>query len=420
MQVKVDSISAVEKKLSVSVPEERVVSEIEEAFKRLAKKVAIPGFRAGKVPRAILEQRFGASVEADVYQDLVQTTISDAIEENKLEAIRVYDLAEPKRKKGEGFSYSASVEVKPDFEPKDYLGVNVKAEKAEVTGEQIEEVLQRLRDSQAVLKHREEAKKPAKGDFVGITLQEVDAEGNLKSAKEDPREQTYEIGAELLQNDVEKEVLALSLGESAVVPVKLSNPDREIRARLTLKSVKEKILPDLNDEFAKSVGPFADLAALRAQVTKDLQIEMEQKNKANMTRKVLEEIVKKNPLMLPESLVTDELHHMIEGLGHRMAQMGISRLPEDYNHEKLHTEFRPEAEKHVHEQLVLEAIARKEGITVEEKDLLDQIKEIARTSKVPPAELRAHYEKTGRMASLRFQMVAHKTLDFLLGKANVK
>ncbi|MFH1262728.1 MAG: trigger factor [Pseudomonadota bacterium] len=420
MQVKVDSVSAVEKKLSVSIPEERVQTEIEEAFKQLSKKIAIPGFRAGKVPRTILEQRFGASVEADVYQDLVQKTVSEALTEHKLDAIRVYDIAEPKRKKGEGFSYVASIEVKPEIEPKDYLGIKVEASKTVVKEEQIQEVLKRLQDSQAVLKHREGVMKPTKGDFVGVTLQECDETGTVKATKEELREQTYEVGAELLQPEIEKGVTKITLGESTVVPVKLQNPDREIHAKLTLKTIKEKILPTLDDEFAKSVGPFADLNALREQVTKDLQTEVEQKAKSETVRKILDEIVKKNPLMLPETLVHEELHHMMEGLAHRMAQAGIQKLPDDYHPEKLEAEFRPEAAKHVHEQLLIEAVAKKEGLTIEEKEVSERIVSIAKAAKVPPGELRAHYEKSGKFESLRFQLLSQKTLDFLLSKANVK
>lgn len=420
MKVKVDTVSAVEKKLDISIPEERVASEIEQAYGRLAKKASIPGFRTGKVPRNILEQRFGQSVEEDVYQNLLQTSISDAIVENKLPAIRVYDVDEPKREKGKGFSYTAKIEIKPEFEPKDYTGVSVPSIKADVKKEQIQEVLTRLQDSQSVLKHREGATKPVKGDFAALTLQEADEEGNPKPTKEEPKEQTHEIGSEALQPEIEKAICALKVDESKVISVKLQNPDREVKAFVTLKAIKEKILPTLDDAFAKTLGPFENAKALKEQVTKDLQAENEQKAKSETIRKILDEIIKKNPLMLPESLVHDELHHMIDSFKQRMTQMGMQKLPEDYTEEKLHNEFRPEAEKHVHEQLLLEAIADKEKISVSNEDVTEKIKGMAEASKVPPAEVRAHYEKDGKIENLRFQMVAHKTLDFLLGQANVK
>src|SRR6266446_6343043 len=193
MKVRIESISPVKKKLLISVPEDEVLEEFDEAYRDLNKHARIPGFRPGKIPRALLEKRFGDSIQSEVYEKLVRKSILQAVRENDLEAVAVPEISEPKHDKGEGFSYVASLEVKPSFEAKDYKGIQVETEKSEVTQDQIKDVLSHLQDSHAVLKDREGATAPVKGDFVVVTIRDTNDEGTPRT-EEEPKEQIYEMG----------------------------------------------------------------------------------------------------------------------------------------------------------------------------------------------------------------------------------
>ncbi len=421
MKVKVDSLSNIKKKLSVTVPEGDVIEGLDEAYRKVGQQAQIPGFRPGKIPRSLLEKRFGSAVEAEVYQDLVKKTVAQALDENKLNAIHVSEITDPQRKEGEGFSYVASIEVKPEIDPQDYHGVKIKGTQTEVTEEQVEAVYKQLGDAHAVLKHREGIKKPKSGDFVSVLLEETDEEGNLKTNKDtpEPKEQTFELGAQVLQPELEKHILSLKLEETKPITLK-SKEEKEIHLRTTLKAIKEKILPERNDEFAKSVGPFENLAALHAKIEEDLKQEMETKSKTDNSRALLDAILKKNPVELPDSLVDSELHDLMHGVWDRLRQAGIKDVPAEYSEDKLRKEMRPDAVRRVHEQLLLEGIANKEKIEVASSQVDERIGQMAASTKVPAAELRSYYEKSGRLSLLHFQLLAQKTLDFLLAKAIIK
>ncbi len=429
MKASLESLSSIKKKLSISIPEEEILKQFDKAYDHLARTAQIPGFRKGKVPRALLEQRHAAAVENQVYEDLVRDTLIQALRENDLAPVSVPEIEEPKREKGTGFSFVASVEVKPKFEPKNYKGIKVTKPATELKEEQIQEVLTKLQDAQSVLKDREGATKPVAGDFVMITIQGTDDAGNLTAPDAQPKEQPYEIGGKILHADVEKAVLKLGIGESAPVTIqgkvtKKDQPDqteeKEFHVRVTLKGIKEKVLPALTDEFAKSVGPFENLAALRARIEEDLKKEMEDNARGEMARKILETLSQDNPIELPPSLVDHEVHQIIHGFWSQLEQAGMREIPEEYSEEKMHEKVLPDAQRRVHEQLLIEAVARNEKIKVEEAEVTKRISDLAAAAKVPVAEFRAFYEKTNRTDGLRFNLLAQKTLDFLLSAANIK
>jgi trigger factor len=429
MKVSVESLSSIRKKLSISLPEEAVLRQFDEAYERLRRSAEVPGFRKGKVPRPMLEKRFGASVEAQVYEDLVRDSMFKALKDEDLNAVAIPEIEEPKREKGTGFSYVASVEVKPKFEPKNFKEIKVVKPATDVKDEQVAEVLTKLQDAQSVLKEREGATKPVKGDFVGLIIRGIDEAGNLTAPDAETKEQIYEIGGGILHPDLEKAVLKMSLNDAAPVTVqgKISKADdpsqieeKEIHVQVTLKAIKEKILPALTDDFAKSVGPFENLEALKKRIREDLAKEAGDNAKGEMAKQILDSLVKDNPLELPPSLVDHEVHQIIRGFWQQLERAGMREIPEEYSEEKLHEKVLPDAQRRVHEQLLIEAVAAKENISVEEAGVTKKITELAGIAKVPAAEFRAFYEKTNRIEALRFNLLAQKTLDFLLSTANIK
>lgn len=415
LKVKIDDVSPVQKKLSVSVSEEYVQNEMEKAFQDVNKNAKIPGFRSGKVPRALIEKRFGAAIEADVLQDVIRGTISKALDEHKLDAVHVSEIMEPKRVKGEGFSYVASVEVKPVFEVKSYTDVKIEGDKVVIDDAKVEESLRHLQDSQSVLKPIDGATEAKKGQFAALSVKDL----TDPKAKES-RDQLYEVGSEHSRAEIDAALATLKVGESAKVEFNDEKSGKKFEVEITLKGVKEKVSPAIDDELAKSVGPFASLAALKERLQKDLTEEAAAKMDATNTRKILDKILKDNPLPLPQSLVHQEIDRLCQGVEQRMKESGIDKFPEGFSHEKLHDDLKPDAERNVHEQLLIEAIAKKENIQVEAEEIFERIRTQAQGARIPVAELEAYYQKSGGIAELGAQILVKKTLDFLRSKANIK
>ena len=240
------------------------------------------------------------------------------------------------------------------------------------------------------------------------------------------------IGHEQSPKEVDEAILKMSVGETQEVTFKQEHQHNhaegescghdhsDVKIRITLKAIKTKILPEINDDFAKTVGPFENLEALKKQITEDLEKEMSERNKVENVKTLIAEVLKNNPATLPETLVENELVQLRQEMFQHMISSGMSQLPKDFSEEKMNTELKPEAQRRVHEQLVLAAIAKKENIEVTETEVQARISQYAQLMKKPVGEVRAQYTQNGRLDGLRFQILAQKTLDFLLSQANIK
>ncbi|MCI5072526.1 trigger factor [bacterium] len=417
MNVKVENQSSFEKKVIVEIPEAQVVEEIDKAYKGLKNQANIPGFRKGKAPRAILEKKYGPSVEAQVYQDLVRSSVAEVIEKENLNAINVKNISEPNRDEKKGFSYHAIIEVKPELKPKKYTGIKVKEEKVEVGDKEIEQALDHIRQSQAVLQKKEKALTPKKGDFAAIRIESLLA---TPGEENKAQERIYEVGAKGGQEVLDNALLKMTVGQSEAVTFHDKKNNKDLNMRVHLDEIKEKVLPEVNDDLAKSLGQFKTLAELKDKLKEDLIEEAQKRSKHKKVDGLLETLRKNNPVEVPPTLVSNEIQFMLENIQNQMRYSGVPAFPEDYTQEQIINELKPDAEKRVHDQLLIEAIAKAEDITVDDKAFNDKIADLAKQSKVPTAELKAYYEKTHRLDSVRFDMVWEKTIDFLLEKASSK
>lgn len=418
MEVKINDVSSVEKKLSISVPEETVQAELSKAFRSLKTRARIPGFRPGKVPMSILEKRFGPSVEAEVLQDLVKNTVWQAVTDHELTALNVREVTNPKREKGKGFSYEASIEIKPDIQPQKYTGLKIKSAEKKITDKEVKASLDHIRESQAVLKNKDDATLAKKGDFVSL---EIKPAGAKPDEATQPKVELYEVGNEKGQTELDKALETLKLGESASVTLKNNaNEAESVTVQVTLKAIKEKNLPKLDDAFAKTLGAeFKTLDDLKKRLQADLEKEAVTQARDAHVNALMETICKNNPMDLPQSLVEEESQHMLHNLMQRFQSQGIKELPAEFDQNKIKADFKPQAEKRVHEQFMIDAISRAEKIEVSEQELDEKLKDMAKSSNVPVGELRSYYEKNNHLSSVRFQLLTEKTLDFLLSKATI-
>jgi trigger factor len=424
MKIQVETLSPVERKVTVEVDPERVSREFDRAYASLGRRVKLKGFRAGKVPRGVLERNFREQVEGEVLERLVSTTFDEAVREKDIDAVAPphVDVAEPGLGLGRPLSYSARVEVKPRIEPKDYRGLPVQRRTPQVTEQTVDAELERLRQSMAQLVPVEGRFDARMGDWAVI-----DYEGTLDGQ---PFEGGKAEGAVVQVAEgsfFSGDIAALAgrrLGESVELdqafPADFRDPKlrgRSARFQVTLKGLRSQQIPSLDDAFAKEVGleGIDTLAALRDRIRSDLEKRERKKAEAELHDALLKGALARNDFEVPPALVERTIDAMVESTAQRFARQGVDLRQMDLDAARLRADLREHALLQVKGALLLEAIAEAEKIEVSEEDVQAELARRAEELGVPVARLQVRPEAR---AGLRQRVREDKAVALLASHAN--
>jgi|GEM_PF-5017063 len=421
MQIKLESLSSVKKKIQVLLNQDQYQSQLDQAYRDLQKNVSIPGFRKGKTPKAMLQKRFGENVKKEVHQGIQREGIQKAIADHALEPINITDVTDITENTDQTFAFSASLETHPSLTLKDYAGLKVAKSKDDVTEESILDVLKRFQDMHATMKPLD-IQSPKKGQYASVQIQSLNPDGSPveNTTPEPPQDQLHQVGHESAIKEIDDAIAELSIGQSTKVNI-AKNEEKNIpglHVELTLKAIKEKILPEINDSFAQTLGPYKTLDALKVKIKEDLQAELDMQKRVGYAVDILNQLCELHPTELPETLLAQELISLKTEFFNRTVAQGQS-LPEDFKVENLDNELKPEAQKRVHEFIVIKAIAKKENIEVTPQEFDRKISELSHAYKKPPKELVSELSKNHRLEKVQDEILFQKTLDFLVGKANI-
>ena len=421
-----EDIEPTTKKLKVEVPAETVTDRIQKALVQVRRSSKFKGFRPGKAPLAMIKRMYGAQIEQEVTQELINESVPIALDETEYELAAAPNLEESDYKDGEPYRFTLALEIKPQFDISGYDGIELSRDSVNVTGEMIDERLEQFRQAYATTKTVEEDRPLKEGDLALIDYQTfVDGEpleGGVNSNYQ------LEVGSGVFNEDFESELVGLSKDENKEITVtfddKHYNPKlagKEARFEVKVIDIKEKILPDLNDEFAKDLGgEFEGLDDLKKQVEEDL-IKVEERrveeSLQNMLKEKLSGLVE---LDIPESMVQRELESMIANMKFNLERSGLSLETAGMSEEKLREEYQPTALKQVKTSLILERITREKELSVTEEELQNRMLGIARESGQPPEKVLELYNQNHVLASLRSSMLEEKTLNNLLENAIIQ
>ncbi len=422
MDVRIEEVSAVEKKLVVDVPWETVSTRLTDAYKDLAKGVQLKGFRKGKVPRSVLERMFGPRVRAEVTFQLLQESFVTAATEHDLDAVAEPRLdGSPDIKKGQPLRLEAIVEVKGEVVASDYDDMELKKRRLEVTDEQVEQAIAELRREHTELVPIEERDVTASSDVVAVKVQgvvgehEIDRPAIMVDLGDDEREPLPGLAKALTGLPL------ASVDHVLELPIPEDHSDSSIAghtAKLTISitDARQKDVPELDDEFAKDTGKGETIDELRAKVREDLEGEQRKRITAELREAALRELVKRNQIAIAPALVERAVEFQWKRLQSMLGMQGGSSGLDSRMRESL----RPRAADDVRGQLLLEAIADKETLTVSEEELAAHIEELAAEGGKQAARLRAELDRDGRLDNIRFQLRQERTLDHIIGKARVE
>jgi trigger factor len=424
MNVKIEQVSSVKKKLSFEVPAEHVSTAIEKAYKKIGSTAKVKGFRPGKIPQAVLEQYYGPQMEQQVLNNLVNDTYFKALVEHKIPAVSGPSIVESSPlARGQVFTYQAEVEVKPDFEPKDYTGLKLQKEKLDADAKAIDERLREMAEGRAEMRPSTR-KKAAKGDFVSIDFEGF-VDGNpFDGGKAEGH--TLELGSGSFIPGFEDQLIGMKTGSDGEVNVTFPENygSKELAGKaalfkVRLHEIKEKVAPEIDDEFAKGFG-LESLAELRTKLEEGYISQEQGRIDGDLRERLMTALIEKNPVEVPETMVVDQLDFMVGNIRRRLQHQGLSLEMMGMNDEAFKGMYRETAVKQVQGSLILEAIARKENIRVEESELDGKLAEIAAMANAPLESVKKYYAEAEAKRGLISQVAEEKVIKFLLDAATVK
>ena len=423
MQVLIEDVSPVEKKLFVEIPWETVSQKLGNAYRELSKGVALKGFRKGKVPRPVLEQVYGQRINAEVAYELVRESFFHANQEHKLAAVaepRVEDAAPIK--KGQPFTFAAIIEVRGEVIPHNYTGLAIERRKLVIPDTGVDEGVAALRREHTELRPIEGRDVTAPGDIIGLSVTGMIGEHQINQPQ---------FAVDL--DDAEREPLPGMREALTGIPIDTKDKpleiqvpddhkDESIRGRkavlsVTILEARAKEVPALDDEFAKDTGKAETLDGLRGVLRKELEDKEQEAIDREAREGALRELIKNNQIPVAASLV----EKAVEMQYARLRQM-LGMKPERGNpglNDELRDKLRPAGADEVRGQLLLEAIAEKEAIKVSDDELAKHIEATAKARNTPAAKLRAEWQRDGRLDNVRYSLRQDKVLDFLVGKATI-
>ncbi len=423
MKVEVTSPSPVKRTMAIEVDAQEMERETREVLRGFAREARIPGFRPGKAPMSLVRARFGEKVVEEVRERVMTRCFHEAARENDVRPIGnpvIDDVGQ--QLEGEPFRFTVSFEILPEIEIKNYRGIEARRPAVAIADVDVDAALEELRQSRSQL-ITEEGRAASTGDVIVC-----DMRGAPEGGEPFERERIFlEVGSAQnppgFNDKLEGATAGSELAFSIDYPEEFENPDlagKSTGYEITVHEVKIRQVPELDDEFAKDLGDFEDLAALRERIREDLLARRRHEAEKELRDKILDKVLIENPVLLPEALVEDEIRHRLEEVVRRMMRQGIDPQKVELDWKKLRDQQEEPARKSVHARMVLDAIAKAESIEVERAEVNERIERDARAMGEPPEKLRQHLKKQGTMEALKTQLVREKSLDLLTAVANIQ
>ena len=424
MRASAEEISPIKKKISIEIPEDQVGQEVDSFYKELGRTAKIKGFRPGKVPRNILERYFKDYVKAEVVRKLIEESYPKALSETHLEPVSPPVVDPGEFVEGKPFQYSAVIEVKPEIKLEGYAGLKIEGKREEVKDEEVEERLKALQNLHSNLRTISEARTIQAGDYVILNYEASLGGKSLEGGK--AIDFTVEVGSGQFIPAFEEKLIGLKPEEESEIEVTFPQDygyqkwaGKTISFHVKIKEIKEKILPPLDDEFARDLGDYPSLGELKAKLKGEIEKEKELALERQLRDQVVDQLLEANPFEVPESLVEEQAKALVSDTKLKLAAQGVVLKSLGVSEEKLQEDYKAMAQKQVRTFLILEKIAGQEGIAATDEEAEDRLKEMSERMHQKFDVVKQYYEKNGLLPEVKAGILRDKALSFLLEKANI-
>ena len=418
MQVTVNEVGELTKKLKIVLPKEEVSKELDAGFRKIKNEAKIKGFRRGKVPRHILEQTYGQQIRAEVAEKLVQATYFDAVEKEKLDVVAHPEIKTPVFEEDGSFSYEAEVDTRPQFELQDYKGIEIEKEEVVVTKEELDSEIEKLRKEMAPLRSVED-RAAKESDIVIVDFDGFHEGEQMKQVHGE--NVNVDVGTGRHGQEFENKLVGMKKGEESSVEVDFSaeapNPvlaGKKVEFRIKVNDIKERILPEFDDEFAKDVGEeFESLELLRSHIREKIKAEKEQSLEGTISDRIMDKLIGANQFDVPARLVQYEINEYINQTEQTLKRGGLTLESAGINKAEAEERYHETAVKRVRGDFILKKIAELEDIKVLDDDLDNGFARIAKQYNMTIPEVKGYFKSRDDMLPFINELLNEKILKFL-------
>ncbi|WP_413292252.1 trigger factor [Bdellovibrio sp. HCB185ZH] len=425
MKSNVEKVSNLSRKMNIEIPAAVVAASFNKMFISIQKDVEIKGFRKGKAPLNTIKSMYGDRVKQDVVQDLVQKHYAQALEEHKLDPISYPEFEFADVTADKDFSFSAAFDVRPEINLKKYEGLEVEKEAFSFDAKKVDDVLNNIRSSRATFETVTEDRAAKNGD-VAV----VDFTGFMNGAPLENgagTDHNLELGAKQFIEGFEEGVVGMKKGETKTLSLKFPDPyhsadlaGKPVEFKVTLKEIKAKVLPELNDEFIKTLGGPESLADLKKTIQEDLEQNDKKRIEDGFKNRTLKTLVKENPVEVPPSLLKEQKASLVEDFKKRMADQGMGEADFSSYVQKWDADFTATATEMIQSSFLVDAIAKKHDLFAKKEDLDAKFEEYAKQTGIEVSRIKEFYGRPDQASRLTYQITEEKVINFLNKSIKVK
>lgn len=414
-----EDLSPVQKSVEVEIPADRLSREANRVTSEFGRQAKVPGFRPGKIPASVVRNRFAKEIQDEVVSRLLGETFREAMRERALEPV-----GEPQLEsvdpfiEGAPIKYKARFEVKPVIELGTYRGLEIEEPKIEVTDTDVDAMIERLREQASA--YRIEGERGLEdGDFAVI---EIVSSGEEIETKTDSGH--FRVGEESPLPELHDALRGKKAGDTASFDKQYGEDAHQeawrgktVRHDVTLKEIRVQEKPEVTDDFARSVGGWDNVQQMRETIEADIRRHREAEALRFKRNQISEKLLAAHTIEVPQSLVDDELGKSLNNYARYLASQGVDLEKAEMDWRRIADEFRPEAVKRVKRSLILEAIARKEGIEVTDVEVDAEIRRVAREQERDFADVKHHLRHDGGYEALRSSIAQDRALELVMREA---
>jgi trigger factor len=420
MKYDVVDVNATRKNVRVEIPTDVVNAEIERIARDYSRKARVPGFRPGKTPPRVIKQRFKDQILHDVVHDLIPRAVDDALREKGLEAVDTPDVREVTIEEGQPLTFTASFDTVPEFDPGDLATIAFKRASNAINDEAVDLALQRLRDRGA-RNEPVEGRGVDHGDTVTLDLERRDAGGT----PDNHSDVNIELGAKANPPGFDEQLLGLEVGAHKEFTLhypgdyaitELANTD--VSYKVAVKGLKRRVLPELDDEFAKDLG-VDSLDALKARVREDLEHEAKHAAEREDRSELMKQLATRLPFDVPASMVDREVDRRLEDFARRLMDQNVDPRQAGIDWNAFRESQREVSREAVAAALVLDEVTRREKLEVSDSEVEAEVVKYAERTGRTPAAVRAALEKEGGLSRIHAGLRREKSIEFVLARAAV-
>ena len=421
MKTEFQDVSETQKTITIEIPSDVVDAEIERIAKGYSKQARLPGFRPGKVPATIIKQRFREQIHHDVMHDLIPRAVEEALQERGIEPVDTPDIKDVVLREGAPLTFTAAIETVPPFDPGDLSTITLRQHPSTIAEDAVDKTLDRLRD-RAAKSESVEGRPVAEGDTVVLVLDRIDPEGKVDHHDN----VSVELGAAGNPPGFDENLVGLNAGEEKTFVVHFPGDyavkemaDTDVTYTAQVKEIRRRVRPELDDEFAKDVGDFESLSALRERVRTDMEADAVQHARQHVRNDLLKQLGQRVTFELPSSLVDREIDRRLEEFARRLLDQKVDPRKAGIDWSEFREAQREAARDSVASALVLDELAKREKLMVAPEEVDKEIERFAEGSGRTPPAVRAQLEKDGGIARLTAGLRREKAVDLAMSRVKM-